>query len=79
MNEIQEKVQRWKIKAEILLEEHKRCFIKDTNNTYFWADIINVEESKLYFKPFKGNNNGIETERYWVDIVKFEEYREESL
>lgn len=76
MNEIQEKIERWKIKAKILLDENKKCFIKDSNNTYFFADILIIEDSKLYFKPFKGNNSGEEIDRYWADIISFNEYRE---
>ena len=77
MNEIREKIERWKIKAESLLREDKRIFVKDNNNTYFWADILIVGESKLYFKPFKGNNAGEKMDKYWADIIDFDEYREE--
>ena len=77
MNEIQEKIQRWQIKAEQLLKEDKRIFVKDSNNTYFWADILIIGEAKLYFKPFKGNNEGEKIYRYWADIIDFDEYREE--
>lgn len=77
MEDIREKILRWQIKAEALLDEDKRIFIKDSNNTYFFADILIVGETKISFKPFKGNNFDELTTRYWADILKFEEYREE--
>jgi len=77
MNELREQIQRWQIKAEILLKDNKRCFIKDSNNTYFWADILIIGEDKLLFQPFKRNNKGEQIQKYWADIIKFDEYKEE--
>ena len=79
MEDIREKILRWQIKAEALLSENKRVFIKDSNNTYFLADILIVGEIKISFKPFKGNNFNKVTTRYWADILKFDEYREEGI
>jgi len=77
MNEIREKILRWQIKAEILLKEDIKIFIKDINGTYFWAEILIVGEDKITFQPFKKNNEGEHITKYWSDIVKFEEYMEE--
>ena len=77
MEDIREKILRWQIKAEALFKEGKRVFIKDSNETYFAADILIVGESKISFKPFKGNNCNETVTRYWADILKFKEYREE--
>lgn len=76
MNEIKEKIQRWKIKADILISEDKRAFIIDVNNSYFFCDILISGEERLLFKPFKGNDSGKNVEKYWADITKFEEYIE---
>lgn len=78
MNEIREKIQRWQIKAESLLKENKRIFIKDINGTYFWADILIVGEDKILFQPFKKNNAGEQIQKYWADIIKFDEYKSEG-
>lgn len=79
MEEIREKIQRIKIKAEGILNENKKAFIVDSNDTYFFCDILNSGENKIKFKPFKGNNFNEELERYWADILKLEEYKEKEV
>jgi len=79
MEEIREKIQRIKIKAEGILNENKKAFIVDSNDTYFFCDILNNGENKIKFKPFKGNNFNEELERYWADILKLEEYKEKEV
>lgn len=75
-NELREKLERFKIKAEQLLEDDKRVFIIDSNDTWYFADLLIVGKNKLTFKPFKGNNSGDNVTKYWADIVKIEEYKE---
>lgn len=75
-NEIRERIERWKINAESFIKTDTRAFIIDTNNTYFFCDIIFSGEDYIYFKPFKGNNCGIKTRKFWGDIIKFEEYKD---
>lgn len=75
-NEIREKIQRMQIKAESLLQDNKRAFIKDTNDTYYFCDLLIVGETKLLFKPFKGNSFGEKVSLYWADILKIDEYKD---
>jgi hypothetical protein len=75
-NELIEKIKRWKILAEYFLDEDKRVFIVDINNTYFFADILVIGENKITFQPFKGNKSGEKVTKRWVELFKFEEYRE---
>lgn len=79
MNEIKEKIQRMKIKAEEILAEDKRTFIIDSNNSYYFCDLLIVGENKLLFKPFKGNGEGKNISMYWADIIKIEEYQEKGV
>jgi len=73
-NELRKKIERWTILAEGLLKTNTRAFIIDTNDSYFFCDIISVSEEKVSFKPFKGNNSGETVVKFWGNIVKFEEY-----
>ena len=75
-NEIREKIERFKLKAEQIISENKRAFIIDSNNTWFFCNLLIVGENKLMFNPFKGNNSGENVQKYWADIIKLEEYRE---
>ena len=79
MDEIRTTIERWKILARLFINAGTKAFIIDINNTWHWCNIIDEDENKIVFKNFKGNNIGKQQEKWWPEIVKFEEYREESL
>lgn len=73
-NKIIEDIQRHKIKAERFLRQHTKAFIKDSNNTYYFCEVIGLEESGIIVKNFQGPRK-FETDRiYWEDIITFKEY-----
>ncbi len=74
---IKNKIERLRIKAELLLEENKKCFIRDVYDTYHFCDIILVGEKYITFVPFKGKGQGTKITEYWVDISDIKEYHEE--
>lgn len=73
-NEIRNKIERMKIKAEELQSENVQAFIVDSNNTFYFCDIIIVGENKITFEPFKGNGQGETIRRFWADILDVREY-----
>ena len=77
-NEIREKIERYKIKAEDFLKTNTRAFIIDTNDTYYFCDIVIVGEEGLYVQNFKGPREGQKERIFWADIVKFEGYKDKE-
>lgn len=77
-NELRNTIERWKIKAEGFLNDNIKAFIVDVNNTYYFCDIILVGDNSILIKGFKGNRDGLKERLFWADIIKFEEYKEES-
>ena len=75
-NEIRDKIERFKIKAEGFLKDDTRAFIVDVNNTYYFCDIIFVGETTILIQNFKGPREGQKERLSWADVVKFEEYKE---
>ena len=75
-NDLREKLERFKIKAEEFLKDDVRAFIVDVNDTYYFCDIIFVGETTLLIQNFKGPRTGEKEKLFWADIVKFEEYKE---
>lgn len=73
-NEIRTKIERMKIKAEELQAENVPAFIIDSNNTFYFCDIIVVGDNRLTFEPFKGNGLGETIRRFWADILDVREY-----
>jgi hypothetical protein len=76
MEEIREKIERMKIKAEAILNENKKAFLINSNDTYFFCEIVSFNDNKIIVKPFKGNDINIDVEIYWADVIKLEKYKE---
>jgi len=73
---ITEKIERLKLKANIFLKDNIKTFIKDVYNTFYFCNIIKIEEDALFVQDFKGKNEGITSKIFWVDIEDIQEYRE---
>ena len=77
--EIENKVERWKLLAENLLSENTPCYIKDINDSYFFADILIVGENTLEvicFAPEKKKNKKFVLD--WVLLTEFERYKKKE-
>jgi len=75
-NDIRQKIERWKIKAEAFLKNDTKAFIIDVTDQYYFCEIIFVGEDCIHVQGFKGKLNGEKSRIYWSDVVKFEEYKE---
>lgn len=74
--ELRNKIERFKIKAEGFLKDNIKAFIVDINDTYYFCDIILVGENYLVVKDFRREDK----ERlFWADVVKFEEYKDKEV
>ncbi len=78
MENIKEKVERMKAKAELFLAKDIKVFIIDTLDNYYWCDILLVGEDYLFVQHFTGKKEGEKERILWYDIIKFEEYRKEK-
>lgn len=76
IDDVREKIERFRIKAESFLKTNTRAFIVDTNNTYYWCDILFVGEESITVEAFSGVFKDVKKRLYWADVIKFEEYRE---
>lgn len=69
------KVIKFKEKAEYFIKHNLKAFIKDSNNQFYFCDILIVGESHLYIYNFAGPRVNTKTQLLWIDIEVFEEYR----
>lgn len=74
---ITEKIARWKILADLFDKEDKKVFIKDVADNWYFADILIVGEDTILIDCFAPNDRVGHQQLYWVNIVKFDEYRSE--
>lgn len=71
-----DKVIRFKAKAEVFLNTKTKAFIVDADNNFYFCDIIFVGDVYCEVISFAGNRNGEKNRLYYVDILRFEEYAE---
>jgi len=72
---IQEKIARWKDKAEVFLENNIKCFIKTLDSGFYSGDILFVGENSLTIYDTVRKQN---FRLYWLDMVLFEEFKEKE-
>ena len=73
--ELRDKIERFKIKAEGFLKTDTRAFIVDTNDTYYFCDIVFVGDETITVNCFAGMYKGQKRRLFWADVIKLEEYQ----
>ena len=76
---LKEKIERFKLKSELLLKENKRAFIIDLYNNYYFCDILLVGEKYLVVQGFDGVRKGEKDRLLWADVLKIEEYKDKEV
>lgn len=71
-----EKIERYKLKAQLFLKENTKAFIVDTLDNYHFCFILKISEDKVEVLEFSGKLNGQKNVLNWVDILRFDEFRE---
>jgi len=68
-----EKLERWKILAEVYLKEDKRVLIKDISDNWYFADILIVGEDSIEIQCYAPEQRaGQKYVLYWAMINYFE-------
>jgi len=76
--ELKDKVERYKAKADIFLNNNTQAFIVDNQGNYFFCNIRKVEEDFVIVYGFAGKRKFEQDKIYFVDVVRFEEYEEKE-
>ncbi len=72
---IKEKIERWKIKAEVFLKNNTKAFIVDIDNNWYPCNIVSCYEDYIHVKCFEGKRKYENCRVYWSDVIRFEDYR----
>ena len=77
METVTDKIERWRILANIFVNKDKKIFLKEMNGNLHFCNILSINQDSLIIKNFgPGQREGLEEEIYWVQILEFDEYRE---
>lgn len=74
-NILKEKIERFKIKAELFLKNNNKSFIIDIYDNYYFCDILFVGEDYLVVLGFDGIRKFEKDRIFWADVVRLEEYK----
>lgn len=75
-NDLRTMVERNKIKAEGFSKNNIKAFIEDIKNNYYFCNIISIDDISVFIENFSGIREGEKERLFFVDIIKFEEYKE---
>lgn len=74
--DMEKKIEQWKILAELYLKENIKVFIKDFNDTWYFADILIVGEDTITFQCFEPEDKRDKKfTLYWQEISFFDKYK----
>ena len=71
---LKDRMERWKILAELFLKQDKRVLIKDIDDNWYFADILFVGEDTIEIKCYAPEQRaGTNLSLYWANVKTFEE------
>lgn len=79
MDKVMDKIERWKLLADILIRQNKKAFIKEMNGNIHFCDIVLNDEDWIMIINFGPEQRaGVEEKIYWVQVEEFDEYKENN-
>lgn len=76
MEMIKEQIERFKLRATLFFKNDTKAFIIDASDNWHFCYIKNINEDNIEVKEFSGKLTGQINFINWIDIIKFEEFRE---
>ena len=79
MDKVKDKIERWKLLADVFVKNNSKVFIKTiSNDLHFCIIILNGEDSVLVENFAPEQRAGQRSKIYWFEIENFDEYREKG-
>lgn len=76
MDNIKEKIERWKLLADLFINNNTNAFIKEINGDFHFCLIILNGEDCVEVENFAPEQRAGKRERiYWLNIEEFDEYK----
>ncbi len=77
MEKVKDKIERWKLLAELFIKKNTKAFIREINgDLHFCVIILNGEDSILVDNFGPEQRAGTREKIYWYNISEFNEYKE---
>jgi hypothetical protein len=77
MDNIMDKIERWKLLADVFVDNNTRVFLKKINGDFHFCIIILNGENAIEVENFAPEQRVGKRERiYWFEVEQFEEYED---
>jgi hypothetical protein len=77
MDEVMDKIKRWKILADLFVKSKTNVFIKEMNGDIHFCSIIELDDNYAKVKNFgPEQRKGKEDKIYWVQVEDFDEFKD---
>lgn len=78
METVKEKIERWKLLAELFLNKNIKAYIKEINGDLHFCEILLVGEDTIRILNYAPKQRaGIKDTLYWINIEDFDEDKNE--
>ena len=79
MDNIKDKVERWKLLADVFIKNNSKIFIKQINGDLHFCSIVLVGDDSILVDNFAPIQRKGKREKIWgLEIEEFEEYEEKE-
>ena len=79
MEKVKDKVERWKLLADVFIENNSKVFIKKINgDLHFCIIVLNGDDSVLVDNFGPEQREGKREKIWWFEVEEFEEYKEKG-
>lgn len=79
MGKVKDKIERYKVLAEILCKENSKVYIKDIQDNIYFGFIVLVGEDRLTIDCFAPlQRSGERKYLYWAEIMILDKYEERT-
>ena len=79
MDNVKDKVERWKLLADVFMKNNSKIFIKKINGDLHFCNIFIIEDDSITIDNFAPvQRKGKREKIWWFEIEEFEEYKEKE-
>ena len=79
MDNVKDKVERWKLLADVFMKNDSKVFIKQINGDLHFCNIFVIEDDSILVDNFAPiQRKGKREKIWWFEIEEFEEYKKKE-
>ncbi len=79
MDKVKDKIERWKLLADVFLKQNKKAFIREINGDLHFCNLVLNGDDAILIVNFGPEQRAMVREKiYWVQVEDFDEYKDNN-